>query len=288
METVTSSDGTRIAYERSGGGPPLVLVHGAAGTHSRWAPVLPALEKRFTVYAVDRRGRGESGDNEPYAIEREFEDVAAVVDSVGEPVSLLGHSFGAVCALEAAMFTRNIRRLILHEPPHPLPVEDILPDGIIDRLEALLDAGDREGVVAAFALEVMRMPAEEFEAFKTLPAGQAAVAAANTLPRELQVRYRFEGARFSGMHAPSLLLLGSESPPFYAAATETVAAALPESRIAVMPGAEHVAIYSAPEVFLKEVIGFLSEVAGGRPRRLPQERDEAVTLPLPGQAPGEL
>src|SRR3712207_2617173 len=101
QETVTSVDGTPIAYWSSGEGSPLVLVHGTAADHARWRPVLPAFEERFTVYAIDRRGRGGSGDSDDYAIEREFGDVAAVVDSLGEPVTLLGHSYGALCALEA-------------------------------------------------------------------------------------------------------------------------------------------------------------------------------------------
>ena len=88
--SVVSRDGTSIAGWRSGEGPPLVLIHGAAADHSRWAPVLPALEQRFTVFAVDRRGRGRSGDANDYALEREFEDVVAVVESTGEAVNVLG------------------------------------------------------------------------------------------------------------------------------------------------------------------------------------------------------
>jgi pimeloyl-ACP methyl ester carboxylesterase len=107
QEIVTSKDGTRIACFRSGEGPPLVLVHGTAADHGRWRPVLPAFEERFTVCAVDRRGRGGSGDSDDYAIEREFEDVAAVVDSLGEPVNLLGHSYGALCALEASRYRQD-------------------------------------------------------------------------------------------------------------------------------------------------------------------------------------
>src|SRR5215813_2457638 len=99
MEKILSKDGTPIAYQRSGAGAPLVLVHGTGGASVRWKPILPALEQHFTVYAVDRRGRGESGEAASYAIEREFEDVAAVVDSIGNEVNLLGHSFGAICAL---------------------------------------------------------------------------------------------------------------------------------------------------------------------------------------------
>src|SRR5918997_4994782 len=116
QETVTSADGTPIACWRSGGGPPLVLVHGTAADHGRWSPVLPAFEERFAVCAVDRRGRGGSGDAEGYAIEREFEDVAAVVDSLEEPVNLVGHSYGALCVLEAALLARNVHKLVLYDP----------------------------------------------------------------------------------------------------------------------------------------------------------------------------
>src|SRR5829696_4622459 len=116
VETITSEDGTPIAYRRSGEGPPLVLVHGAAADRGRWSPVLPALEKRFTVYAIDRRGRGGSGDSDGYTMEREAEDVASVVDSIGEPVNLLGHSYGALLALEAALVAKNVRKLVLYEP----------------------------------------------------------------------------------------------------------------------------------------------------------------------------
>src|SRR3712207_346721 len=117
MGTVTSSDGTRISYRRDGEGPPLVLVHGTAADHGRWRPVLPALEGRYTVYAVDRRGRGGSGDAEGYALEREVEDVASVVDAIGEPVNLLGHAYGALASLEAALLTPNVHKLVLYEPP---------------------------------------------------------------------------------------------------------------------------------------------------------------------------
>jgi pimeloyl-ACP methyl ester carboxylesterase len=96
MKQVASKDGTAVAYRRSGNGPPLILVHGTGATHTRWAPILPALEQHYTILAVDRRGRGASGEAGSYTIEREFEDVAAVVDSIEEPVNVLGHSFGAL------------------------------------------------------------------------------------------------------------------------------------------------------------------------------------------------
>ena len=185
QETLTSLDGTPLAYWRSGEGPPLVLVHGTTADQSRWTPVLPAFERRFTVYAIDRRGRGGSGDPDDYAIEREFEDVAAVVDSLGEPVFLLGHSYGALCALEAALLTRNVRKLVLYEPPMDVTDEGINPPGMVGRLEALLEAGDRDEVVATMLREVAGVPPEGVEYMRSLPAWQARVAAAHTIPREL-------------------------------------------------------------------------------------------------------
>src|SRR3712207_6694772 len=142
-ESATSKDGTPIAYWRSGEGPPLVLVHGTAADHGRWRPVLPAFEERFAVCAVDRRGRGGSGDSEDYAIEREFEDVAAVVDSLGEPAFLVGHSYGALCALEAALLTPNVRKMVLYEPPMDASGGGVNPPGGGAPLGARPDAARR-------------------------------------------------------------------------------------------------------------------------------------------------
>src|SRR5438067_5550345 len=108
IHSVTSRDGTAIGYARVGAGPALVLVHGATSERSRWRPVLGALASRFAVYAMDRRGRGASKDAGDYAIEREFADVAALVDSIGEPVTVIAHSYGAICALEATRLTSHI------------------------------------------------------------------------------------------------------------------------------------------------------------------------------------
>ena len=135
MEKIRSRDGTVIVYERSGTGPPLVLVHGALATHERWDNISKMLAQRFTVYSIDRRGRGESGDTEPYALEHEFEDIAAVVDAIGQGVSKLGHSHGALCSLEAALLTPNIRSVIAYEPA-ATPVKT--KDDVMDRIQASL------------------------------------------------------------------------------------------------------------------------------------------------------
>ena len=117
---VTSSDGTTLSCRVEGKGSPLLLIHGAGNYSGRWNPILPLLEQDFSIYALDRRGRGESGDASEYSLEREFEDAVSVVDAIGGPVNVLGHSLGGICALEAALRTKNISRLILYEPPLPV------------------------------------------------------------------------------------------------------------------------------------------------------------------------
>jgi pimeloyl-ACP methyl ester carboxylesterase len=260
MHTVKSLDGTPIAYARTGHGPPLVLVHGTSADRTRWAPLLPRLEQHFTVYAVDRRGRGGSGDAPAYALEREFEDVAAVVQATGEPAYLLGHSHGAICSLEAATRVSNLKKLVLYEPPIFTGVP-IYEPGSIDRLQGLLDAGDRAGVVTTFFRDVVHMPPGELGLLQSLPNWPARVAAAHTLPRELRANegYRLDPARLNALRAPTLLLLGGDSPAFFKAATESVHGAIPTSRVVVLPGQQHAAMNTAPDLFLREVLGFLAQ-----------------------------
>lgn len=259
MEKVRSADGTSIAYQRSGNGAPLVLVHGTGGTYSRWAPIVPALERHFTVYAVDRRGRGESGDASAYNIEREFEDIAAVVATFGEQANLFGHSFGGICSLEAALYTQHVSRLVLYEPPIPVADVQIYPDGVIDRLQALLNAGDREGVLTTFMSEVVRMLPHEIELSKSMAAWPARVGTAHTLPRELRAHegYRFKPSRFKALTIPTLLLVGGESPHFFKAAINSLHQTLPNSRVVILPGQQHIAMETAPGLLVREVLAFL-------------------------------
>ncbi|MCK6626485.1 MAG: alpha/beta hydrolase [Anaerolineae bacterium] len=262
MEKVTSPDGTTIACYRRGTGTPLVLVHGSGAANAlAWLAVLAMLEARFSLVIVDRRGHGKSSDSPTYAIEREFEDIAAVVDSLGEPAYLLGHSFGALCALEAALLTRNLRKLVLYEPGISLPGVSLYPAGVIERLESLLAVGDREGILTMLYHEVVGMPTDEIEQLRSSRAWPARLATAHTLPRESRAeeQYTFEAQRFKTLQTPTLLLLGSDSPPVLKAATETVAAALPNSRIAVLPGQQHIAMYTAPDLFVSELVRFLLE-----------------------------
>jgi pimeloyl-ACP methyl ester carboxylesterase len=211
------------------------------------------------VIAIDRRGRGESGDTAPYSLSREFEDVAAIAESIAQPVSLLGHSFGAICALESALLTANLHKLVLYEPPLPVEGARIYPTGVIQRLTSLLDAGDRAGVLTTFMKEVVRMPQSELELLRSSPTWPARVAAAHTLPRELAAHeaYRFHPNRFNTMRTPALLLLGGDSPDFFAAAIRTLEMALPNARVATLPRQQHIAMDTAPDLFVREVVAFL-------------------------------
>jgi pimeloyl-ACP methyl ester carboxylesterase len=258
--TVTTESGTPLAYWRCGKGPPLVLVHGTAADHSRWGPVLPALEERFTVYAVDRRGRGGSGDSDEYAVEREFEDIAAVVDSLGEPVNLLGHSYGALVALEAALLTRNVRKLVLYDPGIEVGGEEIYPHEVVERLDALLEHGDRDGVIETTMREVAGLPPETVEYMRTLPIWQARVDAAHTIPRELRAvkAYRFDPERFGDLATPALMLAGGDSPVAMRKAAEAVDEALSDSRLVVMEGQGHSAMDTGTDLFTTEVLRFLT------------------------------
>jgi pimeloyl-ACP methyl ester carboxylesterase len=260
METISSKDGTMIAYQRSGTGPPLLLVHGTTADHTRWAPILPALEQSFTVYALDRRGRGGSGDAEPYVIEREFEDIIALVNAIDEPVFLLGHSYGALCSLEAARHTTHLKKLVLYEPPIPMGIE-IYPREVVNRIQALIDAGDREGAVITFMQDIAHVPPHEMEILRSAPNWPARIAAAHTILREMRGsnEYAFEPAHFSSLTTPTLLLLGGDSPAFFKAAIEAVHAALPDSRVVVMPGQQHTAMNTAPELFTRAVVQFLTQ-----------------------------
>ncbi len=257
MEKIRSKDGTLIAYERSGEGPPL----GAGAWHTCLARALGqhirVLAKHYTVYAIDRRGRGESGDTKPYALEREFEDVAAVVDSIGPRVSVLGHSYGALCVLEASLLTANMRAIVAYEPP-PAPV----PQGLMERIQASLDAGDREEAVITFVRELVRMPPHEIEKWRASPIFPTRLAAVHTIPREfhaVEEVYRFEPERFKNMDVPTLMLLGGDSPAFAHRNVEDWHKALPDSRIVVMPGQQHIAMDTAPELFVQAVTDFLNE-----------------------------
>jgi pimeloyl-ACP methyl ester carboxylesterase len=262
LETVTSADGTRIAYRRGGAGPPLVLVHGSIADHTTtWRIVGPKFEERFTVHAMDRRGRGGSGDAPEYDLKREAEDIAAVVDSIGGPVHLVAHSFGGICALESALLTSRIRRLVLYEGVF-LKGEEEADSRVIEKLEKLLDAGETEAMLVGMLQELVGMPREQVEVLRSQPeAWSVRLGNAPTVPRELRAiqRYTFDPARFREMTVPTLLLVGEKSPSRERKNAEGAARLLANARIEFLPGEQHLAMYTSPDLFVSEVVRFLEE-----------------------------
>lgn len=264
MERVTSRDGTEIAYWSSGSGPPLLLVHGTAGTHERFAPLLPYLEPHATVHVMDRRGRGASGDSSVYELAREFEDVAAVVDSIAETsrsvVDVYGHSYGGNCAFGAALLTSNIRRLVLYEGWPPLRPERLeFPPEVGERLDRLVAEGDRELALETFMREIVGVPEDDLATVRAQPTWQARVGAVHTITREIEGFYGHpldpeEGSKIT---VPVLVVTGSETPPSIRDDPEGLAEALPDARIAVIDGQQHIADILAPKVFAATVLAFL-------------------------------
>ena len=256
VEHVTSRDGTRIGFHKSGEGRPLVLLHGATGAHWSFRYILPSLVERFTLYAVDRRGRGESGDADGYALEREFEDVAAIVDSLDEPANVFGHSYGATVALGAALATPNIGKLVLYEAS---PGISVVPHEYLERIEELVASGEREEALV-YALGLFGLTPDEVDQLRGAPTWPVRVAAAHTVAREVrgEEAYMLDPGRFQDVAAPTLLLLGGESPDWAREGTERIRDALPDARIAVLPGEGHAALMTAPELVADEVTRFLA------------------------------
>jgi pimeloyl-ACP methyl ester carboxylesterase len=257
MKTVASVDGTLIAYEQGGSGPHLVLVHGSVLGRARWATIRPRFEKHFTVTAMDRRGFGDSGDGSDYAIEREFEDVVSVVNALDGPALLFGHSFGAICALEAAMRTENLAGLVLYEPSI-FEEESFASPEKLDHLDSLLAAGDREATVKAFLADVMGMSPEQIDFVQSSPTWHLRVAAAHTLSREHRAEnsYRLPADRLAGLSVPVLLLQGGDSLPIFGRAIARLENALPNARTVVMPGQQHLAMETGPDLVVEAVLGF--------------------------------
>ena len=262
IQRVPSRDGTDITFERTGDGPPLVLVHGTAGDRNDWRPVIPLLAESYTVCAIDRRGRGESGDADDYALEREFEDVAAVVDSLERPAFLAGHSFGGVCALEGALRADNVEKLVLNEPVIPPDVSGFFPAETIDRIERLVDGGDLDEAMTVFALEIARLPQNEVDAIRAEPeVWEGALQTVDTAPREVRGMnaYKFRAEQFTRFDTPTQLIVGTESPDFMKQAVEIVAGALSHIRIDTLEGVGHLGMMIDPEQFVDAVVDFLGE-----------------------------
>lgn len=263
MLSVNSRDGTRIAYEKTGEGPPLVLVHGTGDDHTYWEMVQPILAKHFTVFAIDRRGRGESGDSADYKLELEFDDIAAVINSIDQGVILVGHSYGGIISLEAVLRSENISKLILYEANIFDPAEEV-DDFLLEtiaKIETRLKEGENEQALLLLLENLLGMSSEEIDLARSTPYWQVMVNAAPTLPRELQggAEYNFVAQRFTDLTIPILLLSGSDSPLLLKDATNRLEKSLAKSRVSILEGQGHDAIRTAPDLFTQKVLKFVQK-----------------------------
>ncbi|PSP64958.1 alpha/beta hydrolase [Halobacteriales archaeon QH_8_64_26] len=258
METMTSSDGTSIVYERHGEGPPLILLHGGGSRHY-WKPIVPRFTDDFTVVAPDRRGYGDSGDNDEYSIEREIDDARAVIDPVdGDPI-LLGHSFGGLQAIEAARVT-PVEKVIAYEPAYLVGEYKEQAD-LAAEIQARLDDGKRREAMKLHLHEVLHGgEGADFERWlDEWPAWPACVENVESTIRMDRALERHCLPDALDIDAPSLLLTGTEGPPHLQDSVRAVHDALPDSRLIEFEGVSHFGPTEAPDRVAAEVRSFISE-----------------------------
>lgn len=241
MEHLTSADGTRIAYERGGTGRPIVFATGAFNDHTTAAPLADRLAGDFTVLTYDRRARGGSGDTRPYAIEREVEDLAALIDLVGGEAAVFGFSSGALLAVYAAAAKLRITHLALYEAPYAMPGQADKAD-LPQRLEDLVRQGRPGDAVVLFQTEGIGLPPDVVAQIRQSPMFPALEAIAQSTVYDATITAAFatpDPAR-TGVDVPALVMNGSETWPGLARAARALADALPRGRHQEIPGgADH-------------------------------------------------
>jgi pimeloyl-ACP methyl ester carboxylesterase len=259
FQTVTSADGTPIAVEKTGGGPPVILVGGAFNDRSTVAGLAAVLAPGFTAVTYDRRGRGDSGDSPAYAVEREIEDLAAVIAHVGGTAGVFGHSSGAILALEAAQHGLAIGKLAAYEPTYvvegtrPRPAEDLA-----SRLRALIGAGQRDQAAALFLADNVGLPAEVIDGMRGSQMWGWFTGLAHTLPYDTAVcgpGMVLPVGRLATITVPVLVIGGGASPPWLPAAARAVADAIPGARYVTLDGQDH-GVLNQPDTLRPLLTGY--------------------------------
>jgi pimeloyl-ACP methyl ester carboxylesterase len=263
VEKVRSKDGTEIAYDRMGDGPALLLVGAAWNDRMSAAPLAQLLADEFSVYTYDRRGRGDSGDTAPYAVEREIEDLTAVIEEAGGSAYAFGVSSGAALALEATAAGAPISRLAMYEPPYIVDgSRDPIPDDYIDHLEQLVSDGNRNGVLRYFMTVAVGLPAEMAEQMAESPMAQAMEPLAHTVAYDGRVMLR---GGMSGdplpsrwtktVTVPALVMDGGASPAWIRNTARALVEVLPDVQYRTLEGQDHAA---PPDVLAPELEGFFA------------------------------
>jgi len=268
LRHVVSRDGTPIAVFSSGEGSPLILVHGTTADHTTWRRSGPRLEERYRIHAIDRRGRGDSGDGDgPYAIEREFEDLAAVADALGdeagEPVNVVGHSYGGRTGLGAALLTSSIGRLVVYEgAPAPGGGAGFASPEMKHQIAGLIEAGERDEALVLFFREIVGMSDEELALYRADPIWPRRVEAVHTSLRELEAEEASPGASLEPLgrvSIPVLQILGDESLPIFADSTFALDERLANGQVAMIEGARHAAHHTHVDEFVVAIRSFLDD-----------------------------
>lgn len=257
---VTSADGTTIAVTVTGHGPPLVVSPGSLSTARDWQFLAAALDPHVTTYAVDRRGHGASGDNPDFHIDREREDVAAVLELAGPDAILLGHSYGGIVALGLAL-TRPPAAFILYEPP--VPVGGPVAGEALAPFERAVHDDDLDLALTLGLRYFIKVPDDVIEMIRSTPLWAPRAALTPTWGRELRAIDAF-GAdlnRFAALTMPTLLITGELSPPWLIDTSLQLQQAIPGSRHVVIPGQAHDAYLLDPAAMASVILTFVGALA---------------------------
>ena len=269
MEKTRSKDGTTIAFDRLGEGQPVIVVGGATCDRAMTRPLADELAKYCAVINYDRRGRGDSGDTTPYAVEREVEDLEALIAEAGGTASVYGHSSGAGLVLHAAAHGLPITRLVLHEPPYVPDDEEErrVSRDYAEKLATIL-AEDRRSDAVELFMTTVGMPQEMIDGMRHDPAWAGLEEIAPTLAYDSEVMGDISRGGtipadlVGGVIVPALVLVGGASPAWMIDVGRRIADAMPKGRHVVLEGQEHVV---APEVLAPVLVEFFADRIVTRP-----------------------
>lgn len=263
MKTIKSKDNTIIAYEVMGNGPAIILVAAAAASHEDAAGLAAHLAEHFTVYNYDRRGRGQSSDTLPYTVDREIEDIEALIDIAGGSAALFGSSSGSVLALEAASkLNHKVSQLYMFEPPFIVSdMRPAVPQEYVKHLNELTDAGKRGEAVEYFMTAAVGVPSEFLEFMKADPSWTKMEQMAHTLAYDGEIM----GSTQSGkplpvnrwhISVPTLVLAGENSEPFLHEAAKALTNLLKNSEYRALAGLDHGAVFTSPKELAQSITEF--------------------------------
>jgi len=249
MKTVTSKDGTTIAFDQSGTGQPLIMIPGAFG-YSKFPGSLELaalLSSDFTFINYDRRGRGESGDTQPYAVAREIEDIEALIDAVGGSAFLGGMSSGAILALEAAnQFPGKVKKLALYEPPFIInDSRPPLPSDFVQQLKDAVTAGRPGDAIDIIMTHALRIPAEQLAPMRHDPLWPEMIKVAPTLVYDGTIQADFMAGkplprdRWTHVNFPTLVMNGETSDQFFKDGAQALVDLLPNAQHRIVEGQNH-------------------------------------------------